>query len=384
MKSNRAKILVFLIGTNVSVFGSLLFTVSAISALIEEGQPLSFISAGLGFVRLVPILLLIAFSGMIDRVSPRKTLILFEGISAMASLAIAILWWMDRKLALEFVFQLMCLRAAGGWIVQNLRTKLLKSLDSIEELALSKNVVRFNQATQGATFLAGTVSLVIKDAAPFISIVIFDTITFVFGIICLFMLGQSDSEAKAKKSPHYFHSLYEGFQALYLNGKHRLLAEIVLSISLGGLWSLNNRLYHGISESPALGMITFGAATWLTGAISLRSKTLFYPLLLLSLVQFAIAYLYQVDIGPIWMFLVLLLRDFCYWVAIHRLTWHWQLAIPTEMLGRALGVRILLTATILAIFEWVGVFSPSAGQFPTELVLRGMATLLALYFLWKK
>ena len=202
-------------GQAISLFGSAIVQFALIWWLTQKTGSATILAMA-SLVGLLPPVLLGPFAGvLVDRMSRRLTLILADGLVALATIVLAYLFWLD-VIAVWHVFVLLFVRALGGafhYPAFQASTALM-----VPEKHLTR-IQGMNQILEGSlSVVSAPLGAVLLGVLPMQGVLAIDVITAVFAILPLLFLAIPQPKRQAETSAEtatFRTDLREGFRYVW-------------------------------------------------------------------------------------------------------------------------------------------------------------------------
>lgn len=373
MERSFRNVWVFYLAVLISSVGSLVFTIGIIALL--PGRPFSLlqVSSLILVNRVTTVITASIFPDFADRFSPKSILAITElGAFLFSTLLLALFTFQQESyLAVLICIGLKSLVTSFQGASRAKIVKLFSNSDFKNNL-LTSSVYQI--VTQGATLIAGLVGICFVRVGSIKNIIIFDAITFLLGGVLLLNLQLS------VVSPLSSHTdIISGFKKFYHFSKKIGVADLFLALSLSGYWTFNRKIsniYGDIANSYLLsiyGAMVFVTALYVNKLKKFKNVSMFSVLLCISFI------LTPFQNGLLTLCIIVIIRDFSYWVVFHIISARIQQQVPIDSTAVSSSYRLLQMIGILAFGEMV---SASLGQnLVQESFLRAVASLVCFFLL---
>lgn len=370
----------FFFGTLISSVGSFAFNVSLIAFMLQSGFHLGEASVIIALQRFLPVLVNAAWGHLTDEFSPCLTISIAEGIAALTSVALILIWKNGDTNYLSLVF-LCVIRSIVVSFQAGSRSKITKHFSDHTYLSNSRNSIWLNKATQGATLFGGLAGWILIHYFSFKVAVIFDAVTFFINGIIAFIIPNfqnlSEDFSKIRMTWH------QKFKDLYSYNNRSAKLDILLLIPAMGTVAYMARLAGDNQSWIGIFMAGYGLAVWTSGYLErgITSKISAAPFWIIFSLCFLVLGQFK---GPgLLPLLILFIKDLSFWVIFHRISSHMQMDTPAPRIGSVMSARNCVMTAILTSGEvlvgmWSNVISVS-----TESWFRGLFGLcvgLIIYF----
>jgi MFS family permease len=345
----------FYFGMLVSSVGTFAFSMALIAFMLQSGFPLWQATLIIGLRRFVPVVMTGIWGHLTDAVPARMTVAVAEGIAALTSIVLLLIWH-GSSTNYPLLVAIIVARNVVVAFQTGSRSKITKLLSDDTYKENSRHAIWLNKATQGATLLGGLFAWVIIKYANLEIAIMFDAATFVLnGATVLFL-----PDLEIKSAAVYRATWSQKFNDLFRFNKKAVLLDIVLAISMMGTMAYMARLAGESQSWGGLFMASYGLAVWISGYLE-RGVTSKFPTFPYWIVLAGSFLVLGALSGPsVLMLFVFFVRDLAFWTIFHRISSHIQIDTPADRTGGVTSARYSIMTLILASGEvlvgaWAGV-----------------------------
>lgn len=350
----------FYAGILISSIGSMTFLISLVAFMMKGGFSLFQVGLVLGLPRIVPVAFNVFLGQVIDRLPPKRTVIVTEIGAALASVGIYFAWVQGTHGFIALL--VLSIGKAGVLALQGgSRARMAKALSNSSYASNAKNAIWLNQATQGATLFSGVLGLLAVSYLSLGWVIFFDGITFIVNGALLLALPISDDSASEEPAPKpkLLPSLARKFSDLYrYNARAATLNVALAFVSLGSV-SFVTRLAGPSQEWTPAYQIAYGLSVWIAAYLERleavrKTHGLVWVILACAYVGLGTCEAPGWSAWGLW-----LVRGVCFWILLHRISAHIQTDTPTQVMGSVSAARDAQMVTIMALGEvLVGYWQP--------------------------
>ena len=256
MESWKRRFVIIYTGQAFSIIGSaaVQFAIIWYLTLRTESSVTLTTAAIVGFL---PTALLGPFAGVwIDRYNRRTVMMLADGLTALSSALLAIVFWLHGDAPVWFIYTILFLRGVGTTFHAPAIRAAIPTFVPAEQLTKAGGWSSF--ITSGSNLLGPMLGAVLMEMLPVVAVMMIDILGAVFAIVCLMFVRIPDVPRQSEKI-HFAQDMKDGIRAL--TGNRLLMAGLPQIVLVGILFMPLNSLF------PLLVLTHFGGGALHNGAI---------------------------------------------------------------------------------------------------------------------